>query len=104
MGAFKDMTKSNLIEILSAKQPLLNDRDFELAVRQIIKQISESLSIGMRIEIRDFGSFTLHHRPPRVGRNPKSGESVHLDEKFVPYFKPGKGLRDRVNHAARLLK
>ena len=98
------MTKSNLIEILSEKQPLLNDRDVELAVRQMLKQISESLSTGVRIEIRGFGSFTLHHRLSRVGRNPKSGESVHLDEKFVPYFKPGKGLRDRVNHAASLLK
>ena len=89
------MTRSNLIEILSEKQPLLNDGDVKLAVRQIIKQISESLSTGVRIEIRGFGSFTLHHRPPRVGRNPKSGKSIHLNEKYVPHFKPGKGLRDR---------
>ena len=94
------MTKSDLIEILSEKQSLLNYRDVELAVRLILDQMSDNLSSGERIEIRGFGSFTLHHRPPRVGRNPKSGESVELSEKFVPHFKPGKELRDRVNDAA----
>lgn len=96
------MTKSDLIEILSEKQSLLNYRDVELAVKLILEQMSESLSQGDRIEIRGFGSFTLHHRPPRVGRNPKSGESVQLGEKFVPHFKPGKELRDRVNSSAGL--
>lgn len=94
------MTKSDLIEALSDKQSLLNYRDVELAVKLILEQMSDSLSRGDRIEIRGFGSFTLHHRPPRVGRNPKSGESVKLDEKYVPHFKPGKELRDRVNDAA----
>jgi integration host factor subunit beta len=94
------MTKSDLIEILSEKQSLLNYRDVELAVKLILEQMSDSLSRGDRIEIRGFGSFTLHHRPPRVGRNPKSGEAVKLDEKFVPHFKPGKELRDRVNESA----
>ncbi|HAD32282.1 MULTISPECIES: integration host factor subunit beta [Methylophaga] len=94
------MTKSDLIEILSEKQSLLNYRDVELAVKLILEQMSDCLSRGDRIEIRGFGSFTLHHRPPRVGRNPKSGESVKLDEKYVPHFKPGKELRDRVNNAA----
>jgi integration host factor subunit beta len=94
------MTKSDLIEVLSEKQSMLNYRDVELAVKLILEQMSESLSNGDRIEIRGFGSFTLHHRPPRVGRNPKSGESVHLEEKYVPHFKPGKELRDRVNDAA----
>jgi integration host factor subunit beta len=94
------MTKSDLIEVLSEKQSLLNYRDVELAVKLILEQMSDSLSQGDRIEIRGFGSFTLHHRPPRVGRNPKSGESVKLDEKYVPHFKPGKELRDRVNDAA----
>ncbi|MBD3635002.1 MAG: integration host factor subunit beta [Methylophaga sp.] len=94
------MTKSDLIEALSEKQSLLNYRDVELAVKLILEQMSDSLSRGDRIEIRGFGSFTLHHRPPRIGRNPKSGESVKLDEKFVPHFKPGKELRDRVNDAA----
>lgn len=96
----KSMTKSDLIEILSERQSLLNYRDVELAVKLILEQMSESLSSGDRIEIRGFGSFTLHHRPARVGRNPKSGESVTLDEKYVPHFKPGKELRDRVNNAA----
>lgn len=96
------MTKSDLIEILSEKQSLLNYRDVELAVKLILEQMSDCLSRGDRIEIRGFGSFTLHHRPPRVGRNPKSGESVALDEKYVPHFKPGKELRDRVNEAADL--
>ncbi|HEC58117.1 hypothetical protein LCGC14_1098750 [marine sediment metagenome] len=91
------MTKSDLIEIISEKQSLLNYRDVELAVKLILGQMSNSLAGGERIEIRGFGSFTLHHRPPRVGRNPKSGESVELGEKFVPHFKPGKELRDRVN-------
>ncbi len=93
------MTKSDLIEIISEKQSLLNYRDVELAVKLILVQMSNSLAGGERIEIRGFGSFTLHHRPPRVGRNPKSGESVELGEKFVPHFKPGKELRDRVNDA-----
>jgi integration host factor subunit beta len=96
------MTKSDLIEILSERQSLLNYRDVELAVKLILEQMSESLSSGERIEIRGFGSFTLHHRPARVGRNPKSGESVSLDEKYVPHFKPGKELRDRVNKAAEI--
>jgi len=94
------MTKSDLIEILSERQSLLNYRDVELAVKLILEQMSENLSNGDRIEIRGFGSFTLHHRLARVGRNPKSGESVTLEEKYVPHFKPGKELRDRVNNAA----
>jgi integration host factor subunit beta len=96
----QNMTKSDLIEILSERQSLLNYRDVELAVKLILEQMSENLSNGARIEIRGFGSFTLHHRPARVGRNPKSGESVTLEEKYVPHFKPGKELRDRVNNAA----
>lgn len=94
------MTKSDLIEILSDKQSLLNYRDVELAVKLILEQMSESLSTGERIEIRGFGGFTLHYHPPRVGRNPRSGESVDLEEKYVPHFKPGKELRDRVNDSA----
>lgn len=96
------MTKSDLIEKLSEQQSLLNYRDIELAVKLMLSQMSNSLAGGERIEIRGFGSFTLHHRPPRVGRNPKSGESVELGEKYVPHFKPGKELRERVNAAAGL--
>jgi integration host factor subunit beta len=94
------MTKSDLIDAMADKQSLLSYRDVELAVKLILDQMSNSLSTGERIEIRGFGSFTLHHRAPRIGRNPKSGESVSLGEKYVPHFKPGKELRDRVNTAA----
>ena len=91
------MTKSELIETLARQQQHLALKDVELAVKCIIEQMSETLASGDRIEIRGFGSFSLHHRPPRMGRNPKTGESVSLTEKFVPHFKPGKELRDRVD-------
>ncbi len=93
----KIVTKSELIEALARKQPHLALKDVELAVKCIIDQMSDTLANGDRIEIRGFGSFSLHHRPPRIGRNPKTGESVSLTEKFVPHFKPGKELRDRVD-------
>jgi len=91
------VTKSELIEALARQQPHLALKDVELAVKCIIDQMSDTLASGERIEIRGFGSFSLHHRPPRIGRNPKTGESVSLTEKFVPHFKPGKELRDRVD-------
>lgn len=91
------MTKSELIELIAAKQSQLSVKDVELAVKTIIEQMSETLSTGNRIEIRGFGSFSLHYRAPRIGRNPKTGESVGLAGKYVPHFKPGKELRDRVN-------
>jgi integration host factor subunit beta len=91
------LTKSELIERIVAKQSLLTAKDVELAVKTIVEQMSESLSTGERIEIRGFGSFSLHFREPRVGRNPKTGEAVTLAGKYVPHFKPGKELKDRVN-------
>ncbi len=91
------MTKSELIEILARKNLLLLQGDVEAAVKSMIEQMSNALSSGERIEIRGFGSFSLHYRPPRVGRNPKTGDSVELNSKYVPHFKPGKELRDRVN-------
>ncbi|ABC31667.1 MULTISPECIES: integration host factor subunit beta [Hahella] len=91
------MTKSELVEIIAQKQPQLSIKDVELAVKTIIEYMSQSLSQGQRIEIRGFGSFSLHYRAPRVGRNPKTGETVHLPAKYVPHFKPGKELRDEVN-------
>jgi integration host factor subunit beta len=91
------ITKSELIEKLACKQNNLSSKDVEKAVKILLEQMSESLSSGERIEIRGFGSFSLHHRPPRVGRNPKTGASVELSEKYVPHFKPGKLLRERVN-------
>ncbi len=93
------MTKSELIEVLAKKQAHLAQKDVELAVKCIIEQMSDALSSGERIEIRGFGSFSLHYRSPRIGRNPKTGDSVSLSSKYVPHFKPGKELRDRVNES-----
>jgi len=94
------MTKSELIEALVRKEPQLGYRDVELAVKTLLEHMAQTLAAGQRIEIRGFGSFSLHYRPPRVGRNPKSGEAVELPAKHVPHFKPGKELRERVNAGA----
>ena len=91
------MTKSELIDKIAATQTQLSAKDVELAVKTMIEQMSQALAKGKRIEIRGFGSFSLHYRAPRIGRNPKTGESVGLAGKYVPHFKPGKELRDRVN-------
>ncbi|MBK6435262.1 MAG: integration host factor subunit beta [Rhodanobacteraceae bacterium] len=91
------MTKSELIEAMARRQIHLAHHDVELGVKEILEYVSQSLATGERIEIRGFGSFSLHFRAPRVGRNPKTGDSVALPGKYVPYFKPGKELRDRVN-------
>lgn len=91
------MTKSELIERLIVRQSHLSPREVEWAVKEVIEQLSSSLEDGRRIEIRGFGSFSLHHRSPRIGRNPKTGETVKLEAKRVPHFKPGKELRERVN-------
>ena len=93
------MTKSELIEKIGAAQAQLPVRDIELAVKTMIEHMSQTLAQGRRIEIRGFGSFSLHYRAPRIGRNPKTGESVGLSGKYVPHFKPGKDLRERVNAA-----
>ncbi|MGD8408157.1 MAG: integration host factor subunit beta [Thiohalophilus sp.] len=93
------MTKSELIEILSQKQSQLAYKDVELAVKTMLDHMATTLANGDRIEIRGFGSFSLHYRPPRVGRNPKTGDSVELAAKYVPHFKPGKELRERVNES-----
>lgn len=93
------MTKSELIEHLIDAHPQLSVKDVELAVKTMLDHMTEALSEGDRIEIRGFGSFSLHYRAPRVGRNPKTGESVPLPAKFVPHFKPGKELRDQVNQS-----
>lgn len=93
------MTKSELIEALSTRQSHLGPGDVEMAVKSLLEQMAQSLSAGERIEVRGFGSFSLHFRPPRVGRNPKTGTQVPLNGKHVPHFKPGKELRDRVNEA-----
>ncbi len=98
------MTKSELIEILAKKQSHLPLKDVDLAVKHIVEQMNLALSSGERIEIRGFGSFSLRERPPRIGRNPKTGESVALSKKYAPHFKPGKELRDRVNESASKFK
>lgn len=94
------MTKSELIESLVRKQTQLGYKDVELAVKTLLEHMAYTLSSGERIEIRGFGSFSLHYRPARIGRNPKSGDPVSLPAKYVPHFKPGKQLRERVNGSA----
>ncbi|KRG71118.1 integration host factor subunit beta [Pseudoxanthomonas dokdonensis] len=91
------MTKSELIEILTRRQPHLKAEDVDLAVKALLEMMGGALARGDRIEVRGFGSFSLHYRPPRLGRNPKTGESVALPAKHVPHFKPGKELRERVS-------
>ncbi|HEY5790947.1 MAG TPA: integration host factor subunit beta [Gammaproteobacteria bacterium] len=93
------MTKSELIELLANKQSHLPLKDVELAVKTLLDLMGQSLARRERIEIRGFGSFSLHVRPARMGRNPKTGEAVSLPTKHVPHFKPGKELRERVNKA-----
>ena len=91
------MTKSELIERIAQKQAQLAHRDVELAVKMMLEHMAERLASGDRIEIRGFGSFSLHFRPGRVGRNPKTGAPVSLPAKHVPHFKPGMELRERVD-------
>lgn len=93
------MTKSELVEKLAARFPQLLLRDADISVKTILDAMSEALADGHRIEIRGFGSFGLNRRPPRVGRNPKSGERVLVPEKRVPHFKAGKELRERVDRS-----
>lgn len=100
------MNKSLLIETLvehlaKEKNIELNVKDVELAVKNIIQYLSDALVEGQRIEIRGFGSFTLRHRSPRMGRNPRTGDPVALPAKRVPHFKAGKDLRERVNVVSR---
>lgn len=91
------MTRSDLVEALAEKFPQLIQRDADMAVKAILDAMGDALIKGHRIEIRGFGSFTVSHRAPRLGRNPRSGESVAIPEKRVPHFKPGKGLREAVD-------
>ena len=91
------ITRSELIDALVDKQPHLGARDVELAVKAVLEKMGQSFEHGNRIEIRGFGSFSLHYRPARIGRNPKTGESVDVEDKFSPHFKPGKELKERVD-------
>ena len=94
------MTKSELIDKIARNQRELTATDVELAVKTIIEEMTNALAQGERIEIRGFGSFSLQYRAPRTGRNPKTGEAVRLPAKYLPRFKAGKELRDRVNEGA----
>ena len=93
------MVKTELVQVLKEKLPELQQRDVELAVNCILAQMSDAITKGERIEVRGFGSFDLHHRAPRIGRNPKTGESLSLPAKVKVHFKPGKEMRDRVDAA-----
>jgi integration host factor subunit beta len=95
------MTRSELIDLIASSQNQLSQKDVELAVKLMIDHMAERLAQGDRIEIRGFGSFSLHYREPRQGRNPKTGDAVDLDGKYVPHFKPGKELRERVNRSLK---
>lgn len=96
------MTKSELIETLGLRQPHLKADDVDLAVKSLLDMMATALADGHRIEVRGFGSFSLHFRPPRTGRNPKTGDAVALPGKHVPHFKPGKELRERVSSVTPL--
>lgn len=95
------MTKSELIIALAEKYPVMSLKDIEAAVKSIIDNMTEALATGKRIELRGFGSFSLHYRAPRQGRNPKTGVTVQLSGKYVPHFKVGKELRDRVQTSVK---
>lgn len=92
-----EMIKSELIEKLSAENPHLFQRDVENIVNAILGEIGDALSRGDRVELRGFGAFSIKNRPPRTGRNPRTGEKVAVDEKYVPQFKAGKEIRERLN-------
>ena len=91
------VNKKDLIDRISRNQDQLPHRDIELAVKTIINCMTQALSTGERIELRGFGSFSLRYRKPRIGRNPKSGMTVNINERYVPHFKPGKNLKNKVN-------
>ena len=95
------MTRSDLIAALAARFPKLVAKDAEISVKEILDAIGQSLSRGDRVEIRGFGSFSLNSRPARIGRNPKTGEKVQVPPKYVPHFKAGKDMRDRIDQSVK---
>ena len=101
MDGERSMTKSELIELIAAKQSHLPAKDVELAVKQVLEIMSDALAQGQRIEIRGFGSFSLHFRPPRQGRNPKTGEEVPITPRRVVTFRPSQMLREFVEKGGR---
>ena len=95
------MTRSDLVSALALRFPTLTAKDAEIAVKEILDAIGHALARRDRVEIRGFGSFSLNHRPPRKGRNPKSGETVSVPAKYVPHFKAGKEMRERVEESVK---
>lgn len=91
------MTKSELITLLAEKNPHLYLRDVERIVATVFDEISQALARGDRVELRGFGAFSVKHRAARLGRNPRTGETVRVAEKYIPFFKTGKELRERLN-------
>ena len=94
------MIKSELILRLAERNPHLYQRDIERIVSTIFDEVSAALARGDRVELRGFGAFSVKQRPARIGRNPRTGDAVQVAEKFIPFFKTGKELRERLNHAA----
>jgi len=101
-GKIRGMTRSELIAALASRFPNLLTKDAEIAVKEILDAISHALAQGDRVEIRGFGSFSLNYRPPRTGRNPKSGQDVRVAGKYVPHFKAGKEMRERVEQSVEV--
>jgi len=91
------MIKSELVQRMVRANPHLFQRDVENIVNTIVNEITEALSQGNRVELRGFGAFSVKNRPARVGRNPRTGNTVHVSEKYVPFFKSGKEMRERLN-------
>ena len=91
------MIKSELVQMIADKNPHLYHRDVENIVNAILDEITDALSSGNRVELRGFGAFSVKNRPARIARNPKTGDQVKVDEKWVPFFKTGKELRERLN-------
>jgi len=91
------MTKSELFERIAEQKIHISNKMIKRATKEMLEHMTISLAQGQRIDIRGFGSFSLHYRSSRIGRNPKTGKPVKLNGKYIPYFKPGKQLRDRIN-------
>ncbi|OJY63736.1 MULTISPECIES: integration host factor subunit beta [unclassified Rhizobium] len=95
------MIKSELIELISSRRPFLHLNDAEKIVDAILEEMSEALMRGDRVELRGFGAFSIRHRPPKSGRNPKTNTSIFIEQKWVPFFKAGKEMQERLNAARK---
>jgi integration host factor subunit beta len=95
------MIKSELVDSVARRNPHLHRRDVEKIVNTVLADMTYMLAEGGEVELRGFGAFTVRHRPPKTGRNPRTGAAVHVEEKWVPYFRPGKELHERLNPSVR---